>query len=109
MIIYRNDEQPQKKRNWFMRGYGKSIATVATWFMHKAFPYFETVKYEDTRPNLKGVPTMACICGSRVFNLRVMWDESTREIGWYDLEQECFNCGMLLTAPTPIDDGWDCD
>jgi hypothetical protein len=59
--------------------------------------------------NLKGIPSMACICGCKIFNLRVMWDEETREVGWYDLEQSCFDCGALLTAPTPIDDeGMDC-
>jgi hypothetical protein len=59
--------------------------------------------------DLTGTPAFACICGCQVFNLRVQWDEETRLPGWYDLEQECFECGTLLTAPTPIDEGFECD
>jgi len=38
-----------------------------------------------------------------------MWDQDSRLVGWYDLRQECVECGTITTAPTPIDDeGMDC-
>jgi hypothetical protein len=58
--------------------------------------------------DLTGIPTFACICGSKIFKLNVMWDEETREVGWYDLKQQCMECGTYTTAPTPIDEGMDC-
>jgi hypothetical protein len=48
-------------------------------------------------------PTMACICGCKMFQITVMWDEEERTIGWYDLRQRCHECGTNSTAPTPID------
>jgi rRNA maturation protein Nop10 len=38
-----------------------------------------------------------------MFVVTIMWDEETREVGWYDLKQECKECGAISTAPTPID------
>jgi uncharacterized protein with NRDE domain len=38
-----------------------------------------------------------------MFNVTVMWDEETRTVGWYDLKQECKECGTWTTAPTEID------
>jgi hypothetical protein len=57
--------------------------------------------------DLQGKPTFACICGCKMFKVIVMWDEETRAVGWYDLKQECIECGTLTTAPTEID-GDDC-
>jgi hypothetical protein len=42
-----------------------------------------------------------------MFKVTVMWDEETRAVGWYDLTQECIECGTVTTAPTEID-GEDC-
>ena len=53
--------------------------------------------------DLTGEPTFACICGCKMFNLTIMWDEDTRAVGWYDLRQECYECGTITTTPTPID------
>ena len=53
--------------------------------------------------DLRGTPTLACICGCLMFVITVMWDEDTREVGWYDLIQQCKECGSISTAPTPID------
>ena len=58
--------------------------------------------------DLTGIPTFACICGSKMFNLTVMWDEETREVGWYNLRQQCVECSTWTTAPTPIDEEMDC-
>jgi hypothetical protein len=43
-----------------------------------------------------------------MFNLTVMWDEETREVGWYNLRQQCIECNTWTTAPTPIDEEMDC-
>jgi hypothetical protein len=48
-------------------------------------------------------PTMACICGCLMFEITVMWDVESREVGWYDLRQKCKECGSESTAPTPMD------
>lgn len=53
--------------------------------------------------DFRGEPTFACICGCKMFNITVMWDEETRAVGWYDLKQECKECGTWTTAPTEID------
>jgi hypothetical protein len=53
--------------------------------------------------DLTGEPTFACICGCMMFKVIVMWDEDTRAVGWYDLRQECIECGTITTAPTEID------
>ena len=53
--------------------------------------------------DITGIPTLACICGSKMFNITVMWDEGTRTVSWYDLRQECKVCGAVTTAPTDID------
>jgi hypothetical protein len=55
------------------------------------------------------IPTFACICGSAMFKITVMWDEQTRAVGWYDLLQECAMCGATSTAPTEIDKELDCE
>lgn len=54
-------------------------------------------------------PTTVCICGCKMFEVVVMWDEDTRSVGWYDLRQKCKECGSISTAPTPADEGYDCD
>jgi len=54
--------------------------------------------------DLTGEPTLACICGCKMFQITVMWD-SDRTVGWYDLQQKCKDCGSISTAPTPIDEG----
>ena len=53
--------------------------------------------------DLTGEPTLVCVCGSAMWNITVMWDEETRTVGWYDLRQECKQCGAIATAPTEID------
>jgi len=58
--------------------------------------------------DLRGIPTFACICGSKIFQVNLMWDEETRLPGWYDLSQTCYECGTVTTAPTPIDKEMDC-
>ena len=60
---------------------------------------------EDTFPedalDLRGTPTHACICGSRVWYIQAAFENY--EIATYFLEMQCSNCGSIATAPTPLD------
>jgi hypothetical protein len=38
-----------------------------------------------------------------MWNLKVMWDIETRQVGMYLLDQVCEECGAVATAPTEID------
>ena len=51
--------------------------------------------------DLRGTPTHMCVCGSEIFDLKVVFDNY--EISTYFLDMECANCGNLATAPTPLD------
>jgi hypothetical protein len=55
----------------------------------------------DSAMDLRGTPTHVCPCGSMVWDLKVIFQEG--EIATYFLDMECFSCGSLATAPTPID------
>ena len=50
---------------------------------------------------LRGTPTHECVCGSRIFYIRAVFDDY--EIATYFLEMQCVECGSLATAPTPLD------
>lgn len=39
-----------------------------------------------------------------VFVMITAFDEETRLPGWYALDGWCFECGTLVTLPTPIDE-----
>ena len=64
--------------------------------------YIPPIDYYKTI-DLRGTPTHKCLCGSEVWMLKVAF--SDYEISNYFLDMECFNCGNLATAPTPIDRG----
>lgn len=51
--------------------------------------------------DLRGTPTHECICGSKVFNLPVAFENY--EIATYFLDMQCVECGSIYTAPTPLD------
>ena len=53
--------------------------------------------------DLRGEPIFVCVCGSKMWNLKVMWDTETRQVGMYLLDQVCEECGAVATAPTEID------
>lgn len=55
----------------------------------------------DDQIDLRGEPTHMCVCGSEVFDVKVVFDNY--EISTYFLDMECSNCGNLATAPTPLD------
>lgn len=46
-------------------------------------------------------PLHVCTCGSQVFNVAASFEDY--ELVWYFLDATCFNCGNLVTVPTPID------
>lgn len=49
----------------------------------------------------KDAPVHVCICGSKLWNLKVMFEDY--EIAFYMLDMECSLCGALATAPTEVD------
>ena len=51
--------------------------------------------------DLRGDPIHVCICGSRLWKIKAMFDEY--EISMYFTEMECELCGSLATAPTLVD------
>lgn len=55
----------------------------------------------ETAMDIRGTPTHVCPCGSMVWDLKVIFEDG--EIATYFLDMECFSCGSLATAPTPID------
>jgi hypothetical protein len=48
--------------------------------------------------DIRGNPTTVCICGSFVWNLKVVFAEDGT-IGMYFLDMECADCGTQATAP----------
>lgn len=61
------------------------------------------LKPDGTKPvfDLKGIPTHVCVCGCKIFNLKVMFEDN--EISMYFLDMVCASCGSQATAPTPKD------
>jgi len=94
--------------NRFVRFYGNFMAKIGAWFLKRSISYGDTYALSLMEEDFTGIPTMACLCGCRIFRLNVMWDEETRSVGWYELRQECLQCGTITTAPTPVDEGMDC-
>ena len=107
MINWNNVVIEQHSNN-ALRYYGNFMARIGAWFLKRSINYADTYALELEEEDFQGIPTMACLCGCRVFRLNVMWDEETRAVGWYDLRQECIQCGSYTTAPTPVDEGMDC-
>jgi hypothetical protein len=55
-------------------------------------------KLKTTAMDLRGEPTKVCICGSKVWNLQVMWDDDDT-IGMYFMNMWCPLCDSVATAP----------
>ena len=57
---------------------------------------------KHTPADLRGTPTEACVCGNKIFSIDVVFED--KEIAMYFTDSaKCWECGTLLTAPTPID------
>lgn len=53
---------------------------------------------------MRGIPTSACpLCGDKWLLIPVQFDNDTYEIDMYGTEAACNNCGLAITAPTPLD------
>lgn len=59
----------------------------------------DTDKLKNTAMDLRGEPIKVCICGSKVWNLQVMWDDDDN-IGMYFMNMWCPLCDSVATAPT---------
>lgn len=46
-------------------------------------------------------PAHECVCGSNLWNVKVMFEDF--EISAYFTDMECAFCGTLAKAPTPVD------
>jgi hypothetical protein len=53
--------------------------------------------------DIRGLPTTICPCGSKVWNLKTIFEADTGNIDMYFIDMECAVCGTLATAPTPGD------
>lgn len=53
--------------------------------------------------DIRGMPTTICPCGSKVWNVKTIFDVETGEVDMYFLDMECSACGTIATAPTPED------
>lgn len=51
--------------------------------------------------DMRGVPTVECVCGNRIF-FAVVWFDDDYEVGGYVTDGLC-PCGVLLTLATPLD------
>jgi hypothetical protein len=84
----------------------KIYKRVRNFFKHYELLVFskedlEDLKVSNDQMDLRGTPTHMCVCGSEIFDLKVVFDNY--EISTYFLDMECANCGNLATAPTPLD------
>lgn len=61
----------------------------------------EQAESEMDSMDLRGTPTHECICGSKIFNVPVAFENY--EISTYFLDMQCVECGSIYTAPTPLD------
>ena len=53
--------------------------------------------------DLRGIPTRVCIaCDGTLFNVVCAFDDEYN-VSYYKLEAECYECGALVTVPTPLD------
>ena len=63
------------------------------------------IKKQPSRSlDLRGTPTHACLCGSLLFSVKCMFEDS--EISLYFTDAECVLCGALVTVPTPVDEDY---
>ena len=75
----------------------------------------ESIPITDLRPDytsamdVRGEATTVCPCGCEIWNLKVVFDQDTNEIGLYFRDMECAQCGTLATAPIPIEEDDDAD
>lgn len=53
---------------------------------------------------MRGIPTAACpLCGDKWLLVPVVFDDESYEVAGYGTDASCYNCGVAVTAPTPLD------
>jgi hypothetical protein len=59
----------------------------------------------ESMNDFRGIPTCACPdCGSSLLRIVATFNYETYEIDSYLIDNAvCFDCGSLVTAPTPLD------
>jgi hypothetical protein len=72
-------------------------------FDKKDLDKYEQKSESETKEGIdfRGQPSHVCICGSEIWNVKVVFED--HEIATYFLDMECAHCGSLATAPTPVD------
>jgi hypothetical protein len=63
----------------------------------------------DVTADYRGLPAFQCPCGCDLFNIVARFDEETRLPGFYLTAGLCWSCGSLVTVPTPVDEGSECE
>ena len=63
----------------------------------------------DVTADYRGIPSFQCPCGSDLFNIVARFDEETRLPGFYLTDGLCWECGSLVTVPTPVDEEAGCE
>lgn len=53
--------------------------------------------------DLQGTPTHICTCGSKVWNIKAMFENGA--IALYFLDMKCAECGAMVNQPTQLDGG----
>lgn len=53
--------------------------------------------------DLQGTPTHICTCGSKVWNIKAMFENGA--IALYFLDMKCAECGAMANQPTQLDGG----
>jgi hypothetical protein len=54
--------------------------------------------------DIRGEPTTVCPCGSKLWLLKVMFDDDGEISMWFTETMECVVCGTLATAPHPSEE-----
>lgn len=87
---------------YYIDKYEEAVHEAIRTMVESSPNYIPPVDYNNAM-DLRGTPTHVCPCGSQVWMLKVTFIDY--EISNYFLDMECFSCGSLATAPTPIDRG----
>ena len=87
---------------YYIDKYEEAVQDAIQTMVENSPNYIPPIDYNNAM-DLRGTPTHICPCGSQVWVLKVTFAEY--EIANYFLDMECFSCGSLATAPTPIDRG----
>lgn len=95
---------------WITRISGSLLSLIGISFMYNLFGKYQILVFDKqdlgdqddfSAIDLRGTPTHSCVCGSKVWYVKAMFDNY--EIATYFLDMQCVECGNIATAPTPVD------